>query len=71
MNWQDKLAILKMAGYELKESDRWRNAPKSYYRYICDTGPSWGVGDTKAQAVDDAWEVYMREVNDEKVSWYQ
>lgn len=71
MKWEEKLAVLKVVGYTLAESDRWKHAPKSHYRYLCERDerdPNYGVGETKAKAVNEAWELYTQEIEDEKAS---
>lgn len=34
MKWQDKLAVLKIAGYNFEEVEQWKEEPQGYYRWI-------------------------------------
>lgn len=72
MKWQEKWAVLKMAGFELKDhgDDRAVGMGK-YFRYVCQEhawGKIYGAGDTKAEAVNSVWEQYIEEKQNEKVS---
>ena len=71
MKWQDKLAILKFEGFDVHQTRRWKPESKEFFRYVCeisDDHPLYGAGDTKAEAVNNAWKAYVREKNYEETS---
>lgn len=71
MKWEEKLAVLKVAGYKIYQSNGWEHYPNEHYRYVCERDerdPNYGVGETKAKAVNEAWELYTQEIEDEKAS---
>lgn len=69
MKWQEKLAVLKVAGFKLYENPKWVASPNLYYKYYCDPGNDVvGCGDTREAAVDCAWHEYTERLENEKAS---
>lgn len=70
MKWQDKLAVLKLAGFDLYENPAYSGIPEHEWRYFCDKFDPYdlGVGDTQEDAVNDAWNDYMKRFENEKAS---
>lgn len=69
MKWQEKLAVLKVAGFQLYENPEWVAYPDSHYKYYCDPGNDiYGIGDTYEAAVDSAWFEYTEGLKNEKAS---
>lgn len=70
MRWQEKLAVLKVAGFELKRNPDYVGMPQYEWQYFCEKYAPYelGVGDTQEQAVNDAWNDYTKRLNDEKAS---
>ena len=66
MKWQDKLAVMKLEGFDVRQSIGWTKGDMTCWRYICevdDENTIYGTGDTKAQAVNQAWRTYMEHLN--------
>ena len=72
MNWRDKLAVLKLAGYVLYESPNWAKSPKYHWRYVCekedDPDAPIGAANEQHRAVSKAFNEYMEALNYEKAS---
>ena len=67
MKWQDKFAVLKLEGFIVRQSYGWSENPAVHWRFICevdDDNVLYGVGNTKAQAVNAAWTNYVERLND-------
>ena len=65
MKWQDKLAVMKLDGFTLRQPNGWKK-DRTLWKYICevdDNNAIYGTGDTKAQAVNQAWRIYMEHLN--------
>jgi hypothetical protein len=70
MDWREKLAVMKLDGFTLRQTNGWNDDPKTHWRYVCevdDDNVIYGTGDTKAQAVNTAWRKYV-EFKNEKAS---
>lgn len=72
MNLEDRIAILKMAGYEVREVPEHKTEPEEYYAWVIKKDE--GTADEFYQALDDleelvldAWWDYQEKQN-EKVS---
>ena len=66
MKWQDKLAVMKLEGFDVRQSSSWAKGSQHYWRYICevdDDNAIYGTGDTKAAAVNMAWRIYVEKLN--------
>jgi len=72
MKWQEKLAILKMAGYVLRESENWKRSPAHHWRYVCEIPDApdtpFGAQNTEHGAVRKAFDNYMWELKNGKAS---
>lgn len=71
MNWREKWAVLKMAGYQMVDHGEDRSiSDGKLFRYVCQESPWEGIyagGDTKEEAVNRLWDEYTKEKKDEKV----
>ena len=66
MKWQDKLAVMKLDGFTLRQPRGWKK-DRTLWRYICevdDDNSIYGTGDTKAAAVNAAWITYTESKNE-------
>lgn len=74
MKWQEKLAVLKVVGFEVVDCGNDRDVGEGkYFRYLVDwTGNSdrwaYGAGDTLREATEKAWLQYERVIKNEKAS---
>lgn len=73
MKWQEKLAVLKVAGYKFNETPEWKAEPDEFYRWWSERGvPNtdgyyYEADDDLQHLVHDAWDNYEWEVlNDGK-----
>lgn len=73
MNWREKLAVLKMVGFNVVDHGEDRSiSDGKYFRYLVDwtdNPESWayGAGDTLPEATEKAWLQYERVIKHEKV----
>lgn len=63
MNLEDRVAILKMAGYEVREVPEYKTKPDEYYAWVIEKGKGTldhyiEVDDDLAHIVEDAWYHY-------------
>ena len=81
MNWEDKWAVLKLAGYWLGVNPKWDEHPTVIFKYLCELeeddewGDEWnyGSGESKEEAVCEAFWNYQKKLEylgkqNEKVS---